>query len=911
MIEGEEIFESAQETGYRLCRARESVQTSGEESEELVFSAIWDLNVPNRLHVCLQNGQLKVFNVEDNTSERYNVMFRRYTPVFETNNQTEKRVEFHWDKMTTIPDRPNEIIFLLGISRTLMYTALPPPENNPYPEMPLLASTARGDFPGFIFGSPVMEISSHQSRITSMTVSPAGHILASGDESGNVRLLLLRLLDEISVFKQNERRRKKHTSSTIFSQFLPTYNVIIPAHDGPVYSMQWLPIFCSNRSNNVRNYALVTGSVDRSVRIWRVSCSSSTGISMTPAMVLDTLSTHVLSLNAFLYTDRYALAKINRVETFSNRATRSLSRASSFSSVFTLGGPDTDTEADQTQQVNNENAAKSIFLAAGTSVGTIYVWKLSYPDVHNAISPASVGDGEGDVKVDTTVAQPRTIVSDDGTKLYSLLQTSDRPIIHVALTAYPTVSLPLSPGLSPAGKSAQEGSGGDIVLAASDTQGVVHLYTPEKVTVHENTRDGSAFIEKRQQGRQLLELPHHPLYDEYRSKMSPTAVAAQAVAPLVRIGEQRYQSAVVACSFPPAYPNDDLPSSPLNSPLYSPLNSPSSSKAQSAAPPNQQQQQLSRWDPTAMVQRNGPLLVGIASGELNTYDSADLTSLSAGLTYEADHQAEAGFTLDSLDHRTGSAADRSDDPSVVSTDSDINASDRKALSRKSSMREKQTASAALLAAASAGDATSDSDSKDDGWETLQVSQKTVRYAPTIGGNVAAGTGEQTAARGRRSGKLATSSTFALEEEEEEECSEYPRTRPPPAPLPAVPKLAVRVPRPRQGSSSKDTATAVAAAHQSSQNQNYGRTRTRDGDDDNESATTMSVVTDTTSVASTPLPSPPQFLKNRMDSIASAQNANSHRVNPLAVPVQTFSKVNGDSSGFISSTVRNNFFLKIE
>jgi WD40 repeat protein len=210
MIEGEEIFESAQETGYRLCRSRESEN----DCQELVFSASWDLNIPHRLFVCMQNGELKTYNVEDKSSERFKVMFRRYTPMFDTDSQIEKPVNHHWDKMTTIPDRPDEMIFLLGISNKLMYTALPPPESNPYPMQPLLASTARGDIPGFIFGAPVMEISSHQSRITALSVSPAGHILASGDENGKVRLLLLRLLDEISVFKQNERQRKKHTAAT-------------------------------------------------------------------------------------------------------------------------------------------------------------------------------------------------------------------------------------------------------------------------------------------------------------------------------------------------------------------------------------------------------------------------------------------------------------------------------------------------------------------------------------------------------------------------------------------------------------------------------------------------------------------------------------------------------------------------
>lgn len=864
MIEGEEIFESAQETGYRLCRSRENPTS---EQVDLVFSANWDLNVPNRLHVCLQNGQLKVFNVESRTSERYNILFRRYTPVFEGNTQTEKLVSHHWDKMTTIPDRPDEIIFLMGISRTLMYTALPPPEDRPYPEMPLLASTARGDFPGFIFGSPVMEISSHHTRITSIAISPAGHILASGDESGNVRLLLLRLLDEISVFKQNERRRKKHTAATTFSQFLPTYNVTVPVHEGPVFSMQWLPILSSSQSNNVRNYALVTGSMDRSVRIWRVSCCSSKGISMTPAMVLDTLSTHVLSLNALFYTDRFALAKINRTEAFANRATRSLSRASSFSSMLSFGAGDFEFEL---PPAPNTSAANSIFLAAGTSVGTIYVWKLNFTDVQDAISPPPATDD----KAGTGSADRRAVVSDDGTKLYSLLQTSDRPIIHVTLAAYPSASLPLSPGPSPGKEmTSGSGSGGDVVLAASDTQGAVHLYTPEKIVAH----DGVGNPTKRQ-SRDLVELAHHPLYDEYRRKMSPLDAATQSLTPLVRVGEQSYPSAVVCCSFPPAYPNDDLAASPLSSPLNSP-----SSKSQAGM---SGKTRLGKWDPAAMVQRNGPLLVGVAHGELYIYDSADLASLSTGQNKQLDKPLELEIVLEGGRRKSVSGAHVSDDHSDASEDSAVEASDRKTITRKNSMRERQQANATLAAAANAGGSDSDVCSQDE-WENLKIAPKHVRYTAPVNATEVLPT------------KPAGSSFFADKKKAasavvvEEDCSEYPRTKPPPAPVAA-----------HVGPKSVNAGTKKPTPLNTSANKPAGNTGSRSvpvqeqhGASDDYDRTDLSVTT-TASTPSSPLstlPSPPKFVQNRI--AAKAQQA--PRVNSLATPVETFSKVDLDARSYSS------------
>ena len=37
----------------------------------------------------------------------------------------ERTLPFHWDKMNTIPGRPNEFLFLLGPSNALLYSAIP------------------------------------------------------------------------------------------------------------------------------------------------------------------------------------------------------------------------------------------------------------------------------------------------------------------------------------------------------------------------------------------------------------------------------------------------------------------------------------------------------------------------------------------------------------------------------------------------------------------------------------------------------------------------------------------------------------------------------------------------------------------------------------------------------------------
>lgn len=113
MIEGEEILLAAQETGYRLCTAiNQKVKYNSFES---IFSVSFDLNNSNRLFICLQDGTLKVFDLEENTLQRYNIIFKNFSTIPNNLDQNEKLINFHWDKIITIPGRPDEIIFLLGI----------------------------------------------------------------------------------------------------------------------------------------------------------------------------------------------------------------------------------------------------------------------------------------------------------------------------------------------------------------------------------------------------------------------------------------------------------------------------------------------------------------------------------------------------------------------------------------------------------------------------------------------------------------------------------------------------------------------------------------------------------------------------------------------------------------------------
>ena len=445
MIEEEEILDSADETGYRLCSRQEA---DYDNIEGQVFSVQWDLNnkvsdcKEERLFLCMIDGRLITLtfprivksndiNFNQRIQRSYNVKFRRLTlptkyrldtgQIYDGNNEVEKNITMHWDKLTSIPDRPDELIFLLGVSKNLMYSALPQWDSPSYPSEPFLSKTSRGgpNFSEYIFGTPILHITGHVSRITSLSVSPAGHILASADENGSVKLLLLRLLDSISV----SRRAKAFSSEPHFTNFLPSYNVSIDAHNGPVFAIEWLPISIDQQSSEANNeqkkYCFATGSLDKCVKLWKVTCSTVTGILITPFRLFDTFSTHVLSLHCF--------------------STKSM-----------------------TARFNDDAATHYLFLSAGTSSGNIYVWQMSLSAINEAIEhkigkALMMGDESSEW------------IMDDGKALHSLLQTSDHPIIHISISSKYTQGYEFFTEYGDLVAS-------NLILVASDTSGIVHTH---------------------------------------------------------------------------------------------------------------------------------------------------------------------------------------------------------------------------------------------------------------------------------------------------------------------------------------------------------------------------------------------------------------------------------------------------
>ena len=578
MIEAEEVFESTQETGYRLCSA------PGATSDKL-FASHWDSNNPDRLFLCTQDGGLSVVDTKRNVETNYRVLFRSYTtadtagiqltsnphatsllqdeyPDMDTAHHQEhlevpsKVVSYHWDKILTIPDRPDELIFLLGITKSLYYTALPG-SSGPYPEEPFLAQTTRYDFSDYIYGTPVMELWTHDSRITSIAVSPFGHILSSGDEHGNVKLLVLQLLDELSI--TNKEKKKKQVNVPTFKEFIPEYKISLTAHKGSVFSMQWLPIVCEGQDwSATRCYCLATGSTDKSVRLWRVTCSTKTGLSISPLLSLDTLATHILCLNTFLdhnliperdprVQDAYDAANVTRrkkgIYSFSliesaRRITTDMSiggkhyKEKSISDGVSSTSVDDDlipfkTLIGQPVYLHTSGYAlipSALYLAAGTSLGATYVWKIGYNDIVDMLGQVYDRNGR------------KNMIIDDGRRLHSLLQTSDRPIVHVALSSAVDTNVGDTQDSASNGKRVhvrdvlrkRSNRPNRIVLVTSDTLGDVRTHCEIDVSTM-NDKKAKSF---------------------YLSRNESSAASGNSVkGPIILCGQASYSSPVIACTF--------------------------------------------------------------------------------------------------------------------------------------------------------------------------------------------------------------------------------------------------------------------------------------------------------------------------------------------------------------------------
>lgn len=364
MIDAEEIYDSAQETGFRLCPTRKD---EGLSPDRKLFSAAWDPNVVDRLFMCSQDGKLQTYNIRTQKFKSYHVLFKMFSSSaskvdssalynkknssvmdridYKANKFNKKQAESssnpevmtrHFDKMVLIPNRKDEFIFVMGVSQTLMYSALP--SDTPYADNPLIASTSRSDFNDFVFGTPVMEIDKHATRVTSLSVSTSGQVLASGDENGSIRLLLLRQLDMFNIRPSVKYKTDTNGATvvdTVREHSIPTLPLggrkAFTAHGGPVFALQWLPFAMG--PNSRRSYLLCSGSADHVVRFWHVRATVD-GLTLSPLLHLDIQSSVILCMTSY-FLDSSTMTPFEAAKT---------------------GG--------------------SVLLSAGTDSGTVYVWNM-------------------------------------------------------------------------------------------------------------------------------------------------------------------------------------------------------------------------------------------------------------------------------------------------------------------------------------------------------------------------------------------------------------------------------------------------------------------------------------------------------------------------------------------------------
>lgn len=458
MIDAEEIFDSAFETGYRLCS-----RTRPQMEDMKLFSTFWDPCNENRLYLTSQDGILKTIDVSTGKSNTYNVLFK----LFSASTSTVKTEELykisgrdnsgsttgtvmtrHFDKMVCIPGRPDEFIFLLGVSQTLFYTALP--GAMPYPDEPFISGTSRADMGEYIFGTPIMEIDKHDSRVTSLAVSTSGQVLASGDEHGMIRLLLLRQLDMFNI-RPNVKYKANEPVDTIKHHSIPTLpkkgRAAFRAHlGGPVFALQWLNFAIGPNSN--RSYVLCSGSVDKVVRIWHVNATSQ-GLGVSQLFHFDIQSAHILCLSSY-YLDTSPLSPFEAAKT---------------------GG--------------------SILVSAGTNNGTVYLWNIPVNELfalveadpichHEKAAVMTSVIGEHMVSTDEAVSKYGVLDHDVLGKserkakmatfehalwIHSLLHTSTNPIYTLCMTTYS----------HPAGRY--------LILLSADICGTVHVHKSDDTEI--------------------------------------------------------------------------------------------------------------------------------------------------------------------------------------------------------------------------------------------------------------------------------------------------------------------------------------------------------------------------------------------------------------------------------------------
>jgi hypothetical protein len=483
MLEGDELLELAQETGYRLCYTPKNLKEK-EEGPSSVFSAAWDSNPQfYRLFVCLQSGELKVIDFLESKSSSYQIRFQHYiSNVAEIHKANDKLIKLHYDKFSTIPGKESEFIFLLGVSNSILHTKLP--------DMISDDVLTNMQWSSYHFGSPVLELASHTTRITSVSVSPNGKYLASGDESGNVKILLLQTKTNMQQVLTDEFQRinqKQSDSSNIIQQvnqiqrntnknYLLKYDKTESLHNGPVFALQWLypqSVTSFNSSNG-----LLTGSIDRVIRLWNVTYSVAHGIEMRQMMIFDTFSSHVLSLQTFS-SSAFAEQQSRQQQTSSlNTANLASNRE--------LSDRNNNSTGEETISVTSSQAVVNAmihysYIFAGTHLGTLHVWKLLDSELKTLYEKRVTPNNHNH-----NGSKENTDLYDNGKRLIAVIQVFDTPLIHLSTGNMISSLVHLHNSFN-----------GNLLLSVSDTNGRVKIYGTEyNLDEEDNDEKNSKFLLK-------------------------------------------------------------------------------------------------------------------------------------------------------------------------------------------------------------------------------------------------------------------------------------------------------------------------------------------------------------------------------------------------------------------------------
>lgn len=477
MFESNEFLCTAAETGYRICALSSVIP----DSSYRIFQVCWEKSDVPKCYVFTQDGCIKIIDFQQNCKTTgYEVLFHRFSSHGSIKEENVKRINLHFDKVVLLPNNPGEILFVLGISNILYYSAIPGSSSR-------LTRPGQLFHSGFISGTSVLQLLSHKSRITVVALSNCGSILATGDDNGNFKLMILSLTE-------NEKTLNNESTNLVLSH---------RGHNNSIYSMKWLTI---NDYQDVygeigdgtyghkcyHNWYLITGSSDRQVKIWRVSWKPSQDSSkkclfqVTQIIVFDTMSATILDIS-LTNTPHHAFL------------TDSLSHK--------FGYQDTS------------------IIVGSTNIGTIYVWKISHTDI------ISMPDTHCDVDsgyylISMVHSSEYSIFCSHVNFVYnSKLQYSDSILIDATMTRkWNTLEIENYRDI------ARFFHSHSLILIAVDTSGVVRSHVLKDCASFLQGKPDESVITK----THLNKTPNPSMIDNFTFAL---------------LGEVRYSHPVVSCSF--------------------------------------------------------------------------------------------------------------------------------------------------------------------------------------------------------------------------------------------------------------------------------------------------------------------------------------------------------------------------